>query len=79
MEEDIHDYEFTTNLLEKASVKRQLKALEGAADKAGELIKYESAHNPEIQYALDIIAKFIEIFPQYFFYAQAFNYWYFYY
>jgi len=59
MEEDIYDYDFKSNVLDQASIKRQIEALQGAADQAGEIIKYESAHNPEIQYALDIINKFL--------------------
>jgi hypothetical protein len=59
MEEDIYEYEFKSNLLEQASIKRQIKQLESIADKAGEIIKYESAHNPEIQYAIDIVGNFL--------------------
>lgn len=59
MEEDIYDYDFKSNVLARPSIQRQIKALEIAADQAGEIIKYESAHNPEIQYALDIITKFL--------------------
>jgi hypothetical protein len=60
MEEDIYEYDFKSNVLERPSIQKQLKALEAAADAAGEIIKYESAHNPEIQYVLDIIAKFLQ-------------------
>jgi len=59
MEEDIYDYEFKSDVLNKASVQRQIESLAAAADKANELIKYESAHNPEIQYAIDIISNFL--------------------
>jgi hypothetical protein len=59
MEEDIHEYEFKTNVLERASVKRQLEHLAEVADKANEIIQYESAHNPEIQYAIDIVGNFL--------------------
>jgi hypothetical protein len=59
MEEDIYDYEFKSDVLNKASVKRQIESLAAAADKANEIIKYESAHNPEIQYAIDIIGNFL--------------------
>jgi hypothetical protein len=60
MEEDIYDYEFKSNVLERPSIQKQIKALEAAAAEADEIIKYESAHNPEIQYALDIITKFLQ-------------------
>ena len=59
MEEDIHEYEFKSDLLSKASIKRQLESLAAAADEANEIIQYESAHNPEIQYAIDIISNFL--------------------
>lgn len=60
MEEDIYDYEFKSNVLERPSIQKQIQALEAAAAEADELIKYDSAHNPEIQYALDIITKFLQ-------------------
>lgn len=59
MEEDIQDYEFKSNLLERTSIKRQIADLEKVAEKAGEIIQYESAHNPEIQYAIDIVGNFL--------------------
>jgi hypothetical protein len=59
MEEDIYDYEFKSDVLNKSSIKRQIESLAAAADKANEIIKYESAHNPEIQYAIDIISNFL--------------------
>jgi hypothetical protein len=59
MEEDIYEYEFKTNLLEKSNIKKQMSLLKAAADEASEKIKYESAHNPEIQYAIDIVAEFL--------------------
>ena len=59
MEEDIYEYEFKSDLLEKPGIKRQLESLAAAAEKAGEIIKYESAHNPEIQYAIDIVGRFL--------------------
>lgn len=57
MEEDIQ--EFQSDILEKPSIQRQIQRLAAAADEASELIKYESAHNSEIQYAIDIVAKFL--------------------
>ncbi len=59
MEEDIYEYEFKSNILEQADIKRQMKQLQAIADQAGEIIKYESAHNPEIQYAIDIVGNFL--------------------
>jgi hypothetical protein len=59
MEEDIREYEFKSELLNKASVKKQLDMLSKVADQAQEIINYESAHNPEIQYAIDIVGNFL--------------------
>jgi hypothetical protein len=59
MEEDIHEYEFKSDLLNKAIVKKQLDLLAKVADQANEIIQYESAHNPEVQYAIDIVASFL--------------------
>ena len=57
MEEDIQEFQF--DILKKPSIQRQIERLAAAADEASELIKYESAHNSEIQYAIDIVAKFL--------------------
>lgn len=59
MEEDPQQYMFSTNILEKDFIKRQMKSLAAAAEKAGDIIQYETANNQEIQYALDIIANFL--------------------
>jgi hypothetical protein len=59
MEEDIHDYEFKSDILNKQSIQRQIQKLAAAADEANEIIQYESAHNPEIQYAIDIVGTFL--------------------
>ena len=59
MEEDIYEYDFKSDVLNRASIKRQIQSLEAAADKAGEVIKYEAAHSPEIQYAIDIVGTFL--------------------
>lgn len=59
MEEDIYEYDFKSNILERSSVKKQIELLNDIANKADEIIKYESAHNPEIQYAIDIIGNFL--------------------
>lgn len=59
MEEDIYEYDFKSNVLNRSSIQRQIQRLEAVAEKAGELIKYEAAHNPEIQYAIDIVGHFL--------------------
>ena len=59
MEEDIYEYDFKSDVLNRASIKRQIQSLEAAADKAGEVIKYEAAHSPEIQYAIDIVGTLL--------------------
>ena len=59
MEEDIYEYTFKSNLLGRSSIQKQIEKLKDAADQAGEIIRYESAHNPEIQYAIDIIGQFL--------------------
>lgn len=59
MEEDIQDYDFKSDVLNRTSVKQQIQRLEAAAEKAGDVRKYEAAHNPEIQFAIDIIANFL--------------------
>jgi hypothetical protein len=59
MEEDIQDYDFKSAVLNRANIKQQIRKLEAAAEKAGDLIKYEAAHNPEIQFAIDIVGNFL--------------------
>jgi hypothetical protein len=59
MEEDLQDYRYQTDILSKPLVQKQLEALASAADEAEEIQKYDAAHNPEIQYALDIIERFL--------------------
>ncbi len=59
MEEDIYEYEFKSNLLSRANIQQQIARLKEAAEEADERIKYESAHNPEIQYAIDLVANFL--------------------
>jgi hypothetical protein len=59
MEEDAHFRPTKSALLQKNVFKQQIAVLEGAIKEAQDLIDYESANNPEIQYALDIIAKFL--------------------
>ena len=60
MEEDIYEYEFKSDLLSRSSIQQQIQRLKDAADEAGERIKYESAHNPDIQYAIDIVGTFLQ-------------------
>jgi hypothetical protein len=59
MEEDIQDYQFKSDVLSKSSIKRQIDQLKAIADEAADIIQYESAHNPEIQYAIDIVSNFL--------------------
>lgn len=59
MEEDIQDYRFKSEVLSKRGIQRQIEQLKANADKAAEIIQYESAHNPEIQYAIDIVGSFL--------------------
>jgi len=59
MEEDIYEYEFKSDLLAKSSIQKQIEDLKAAAEEAEEIIKYEAAHNPEIQYAIDIVGAFL--------------------
>lgn len=60
MEEDIQEYVFKSELLQRSSIQKQIEDLKAAADQAGEIIQYESAHNPEIQFAIDIIGQFLK-------------------
>ena len=59
MEEDIQDYQFKSEVLSKSSIQRQIEQLKSIADQAAEIIQYESAHNPEIQFAIDIVGNFL--------------------
>jgi len=59
MEEDSESLSYKSKLLQKATIQKQLDALKDYADAAEELQGYESAHNPEILYALDIIEQFL--------------------
>jgi len=59
MEEDIYEYEFKSDLLAKSSIQKQIEDLKAAVAEADEIIKYEAAHNPEIQYAIDIVGAFL--------------------
>jgi hypothetical protein len=59
MEEDIQEYQFKSEVLSKSSIQRQIEQLKSIADQAADIIQYESAHNPEIQYAIDIVGNFL--------------------
>jgi hypothetical protein len=59
MEEDIQEYQFKSEVLSKSSIQRQIEQLKAIADQAAEIIQYESAHNPEIQFAIDIVGNFL--------------------
>lgn len=59
MEEDLQFHPTKSALLKKSVFQDQITVLEGAIKEAQEVIDYESANNPEIQYALDLVAQFI--------------------
>ena len=59
MEEDLQVHPTKSELLKKSVFQDQVAVLEGAINEAQEIIDYESANNPEIQYALDLVARFI--------------------
>lgn len=57
MEEDPVDLK--SKILKRFPVQKQLEKLAAAAEEANDIIQYESAHNPEIQYAIGIIENFL--------------------
>lgn len=57
MEEDPVDLK--SKILKRYGVQKQLEKLIAAAENANDIIQYESAHNPEIQYAIGIIENFL--------------------
>lgn len=59
MEEDIKEYGLRSPFLKRTSIQKQIEVLKAAVDKAEDIIDLESANNPEIQYALGIIERFI--------------------
>jgi len=59
MEEDSESISYKSKLLKKATIQQQFEALKHYAEAAEELQGYESAHNPEILYSLDIIEQFL--------------------
>ena len=60
MEEDTKTTSLRSAYLQQPTVKLQLERLEAAVDNATELLGFETAHNPEILYAIDIIEDFIK-------------------
>ena len=57
MEEDPVDLK--SKILKRYPIQKQLEKLAAAAENANNIIQYESAHNPEIQYAISIIENFL--------------------
>jgi hypothetical protein len=60
MEEDTKSTSLRSAYLQQPSVKLQVDRLEAAVDNATELLGFETAHNPEILYAIDIIEDYIK-------------------
>ena len=60
MEEDTKTTSLRSAYLQQPTVKSQLDRLEAAVENATELLGFETAHNPEILYAIDIIEYFIK-------------------
>lgn len=60
MEEDTKSTSLRSAYLHQPSVQGQLERLEAAVDSATELLGFETAHNPEILYAIDIIEDYIK-------------------
>ena len=60
MEEDPGRFFIESKLLQKPTIQKQLEQLKAAAEEADEILKYESAHNPELLYAIDIVEKFLK-------------------
>lgn len=59
MEENPKSSSLRSGYLKQSVIQDQLHRLEGAIEEAQEIIDYETAHNPEILYALDIVEDFI--------------------
>ena len=59
MEESPKSSALRSDYLKQSVIQEQIRRLEGAIDDAQEIIDYETAHNPEILYALDIVEDFI--------------------
>jgi hypothetical protein len=59
-EEDPKRQHITSKFLQRPTIQKQLEYLQDAIKNASEVIDYESAHNPKILYALDIIEQFLK-------------------
>lgn len=59
MEENPKSSALRSDYLKQSVIQEQIRRLERAIDDATEIIDYETAHNPEILYALDIVENFI--------------------
>lgn len=59
MEETPKSSSLRSGYLKQSVIQDQIRRLESAVDEAQEIIDYETAHNPEILYALDIVEDFI--------------------
>lgn len=60
MEEDTKSTSLRSAYLQHPSIQKQMDSLEAAVENASELLGFETAHNPEILYAIDIIQDFIK-------------------
>lgn len=59
-EEDPKLQPITSKFIKRPLIQEQLELLKGAVQSASDLIDYESAHDPKILYALDIIEQFLQ-------------------
>ncbi len=60
MEEDTKATSLRSAYLHQPSIQQQMERIEAAVENASELLGFETAHNPEILYAIDIIQDFIK-------------------
>jgi hypothetical protein len=59
MEEDVQKAPLKSSFLYRGSIQKELKRLEDAIDQADDILHYETAHNPELLYATDIVENFL--------------------
>ena len=59
MEEDVQQAPLKSSFLYRGSIQKELKRLEDAIDQADDILHYETAHNPELLYATDIVENFL--------------------
>lgn len=59
MEEDVHASSLRSKLLEKKTVQKQLAKLASTIDQADEILHYQTAHDPQLLYATDIVEHFL--------------------